>query len=114
MPVLGVRSQTAGASSGECAMTSANLNLTEAETSRLIEMAWEDRVTFEAIQEQFGLRPGQVIALMRRELKASSFRMWRARTAGRLTKHGTKRSGQEIGSESTVAKASETSGEAPA
>lgn len=95
-------------------MNNASRNLTDAEISRLIEMAWEDRVTFEAIQEQFGLRPGQVIALMRRELKASSFRMWRARTAGRLTKHGAKRSGQEIGSESTVANGPVTASEAPA
>lgn len=64
--------------------------LSAADTSRLIEMAWEDRTTFEAIQQQFGLKPGQVIAVMRRELKPSSFRMWRARTAGRLTKHAVK------------------------
>lgn len=58
-----------------------------AEISRIIEMAWEDRTSFEAIRLQFGLTPGQVIQLMRRELKPSSFRMWRARTAGRRTKH---------------------------
>lgn len=64
--------------------------LSAADASRLIEMAWEDRTTFEAIQQQFGLKPGQVIEVMRRELKPSSFRMWRARTAGRLTKHAVK------------------------
>jgi uncharacterized protein (TIGR03643 family) len=57
------------------------------EIDRIIQMAWEDRTSFDAIREQFGLTPGQVIALMRRELKPSSFRLWRARTTGRKTKH---------------------------
>jgi uncharacterized protein (TIGR03643 family) len=46
---------------------------------RIIEMAWEDRTSFEAIEQQFGLQEKQVIALMRREMKASSFKMWRER-----------------------------------
>ena len=50
-------------------------------------MAWEDRTTFEAIQENFGLSESQVINLMRREMKSSSFRMWRKRVSGRKTKH---------------------------
>lgn len=56
-------------------------------TSRIIEMAWEDRTTFESIKKQFGLSEPQVIKLMRREMKPSSFRMWRARVSGRNTKH---------------------------
>ncbi len=67
-------------------------NLTKAQTDRVIQMAWEDRTTFEAIREQFGLEPGQVITLMRKHLKASSFRLWRKRTTGRNTKHLLKRS----------------------
>ena len=55
--------------------------------SRIIEMAWEDRTAFEAIQAQFGLNESAVIALMRKHLKPSSFRMWRTRMAGRRTKH---------------------------
>lgn len=55
---------------------------------RIIEMAWEDRTTFEAIEVQFGLKEKEVIALMRKEMKASSFKMWRKRTNGRTTKHG--------------------------
>ena len=54
---------------------------------RIIEMAWEDRTTFEAIQFQFGLKEQEVINLMRREMKPSSFRMWRKRVQGRKTKH---------------------------
>ncbi|MCB0461862.1 MAG: TIGR03643 family protein [Flavobacteriaceae bacterium] len=54
---------------------------------RIIEMAWEDRTTFEAIQYQFGLKEQEVINLMRREIKPSSFKMWRARVQGRKTKH---------------------------
>ena len=61
--------------------------LTQADVSRIVEMAWEDRTTFEAIQTQFGLNESAVIALMRREMKGSSFRMWRKRMAGRVTKH---------------------------
>ncbi|WP_017315069.1 TIGR03643 family protein [Mastigocladopsis repens] len=59
--------------------------------NRIIEMAWEDRTPFEAIEKQFGLEEKQVIALMRREMKASSFRMWRERVSGRKTKHLQKR-----------------------
>lgn len=54
---------------------------------RIIEMAWEDRTTFESIQLQFGLGEADVIALMRNEMKLSSFKMWRKRTNGRVTKH---------------------------
>ena len=54
---------------------------------RVIEMAWEDRTSFEAIQYQFGLSEKDVIALMRKEMKSSSFRMWRKRVSGRKTKH---------------------------
>ncbi|WP_036482285.1 TIGR03643 family protein [Myxosarcina sp. GI1] len=58
---------------------------------RIIEMAWEDRTPFGAIEAQFGLSEDRVIAIMRRELKASSFRMWRKRVSGRKTKHLAKR-----------------------
>ena len=54
---------------------------------RIIEMAWEDRTPFEAIEVQFGLKENDVRALMRREMKPSSFRMWRERVTGRKTKH---------------------------
>ena len=64
-----------------------NGNLKEQEIDRVIEMAWEDRTPFEAIEHQFGLTEKEVIALMRKEMKASSFRMWRARVQGRKTKH---------------------------
>jgi len=54
---------------------------------RIIEMAWEDRTPFEAIKYQFGLSESEVIALMRSKMKPSSFRMWRKRVSGRITKH---------------------------
>ena len=63
------------------------LALADNDIDRIIEMAWEDRTTFEAIEHQFGLREAAVIALMRKEMKASSFRMWRKRMKGRNTKH---------------------------
>ncbi|MDP2716317.1 TIGR03643 family protein [Rheinheimera sp.] len=55
--------------------------------SRIIEMAWEDRTPFEAIQYLYGVTEPDLITLMRRELKSSSFRLWRARVSGRKTKH---------------------------
>ncbi len=58
---------------------------------RIIEMAWEDRTPFEAIEIQFGLQEKQVIALMRRSMSASSFKMWRKRVTARKTKHLQKR-----------------------
>ena len=68
--------------------------LCEASISRIVEMAWEDRTTFEAIEAQFGLNESAVIALMRRYMLPSSFRMWRKRMAGRRTKHAMLRGAQ--------------------
>jgi uncharacterized protein (TIGR03643 family) len=64
--------------------------ISAAHIDRIIEMAWEDRTPFEAILAQFGLRENDVIKLMRREMKPSSWRMWRARVQGRATKHQVK------------------------
>ncbi|MFI1742983.1 TIGR03643 family protein [Thalassobellus sediminis] len=63
------------------------MNLTILQIDRIIEMAWEDRTTFEAINFQFGLTEQDVIELMRTELKHNSFKMWRKRVQGRKTKH---------------------------
>jgi len=62
-------------------------SLSAPDLSRLIEMAWEDRTPFDAIEQNFGLSEPQVIALMRKELKRSSFNLWRKRVTGRATKH---------------------------
>ncbi len=62
-------------------------HLTEADRSRLIEMAWEDRTPFEMIRLQYGLTEASVIDFMRSNMKKSSFKMWRKRMKGRLTKH---------------------------
>lgn len=58
---------------------------------RVIEMAWEDRTPFQALEIQFGLKEKEVIALMRRQMKSSSFKMWRKRVTSRKTKHLQKR-----------------------
>jgi len=63
------------------------ISLSQDDTSRLIEMAWEDRTPFDAIERNFGLSESQVIAIMRTELKRSSFNLWRKRVTGRSTKH---------------------------
>lgn len=61
--------------------------LNDIEIDRIIEMAWEDRTTFDAILFQFNLKEQEVIDLMRREMKPRSFKMWRKRVSGRKTKH---------------------------
>jgi len=60
--------------------------------SRLIEMAWEDRTPFDAIEKIFGLSESQAIATMRNALKRNSFELWRKRVTGRVTKHTALRS----------------------
>lgn len=67
-------------------------DLDESQLSRVIEMAWEDRTTFGAIEHSYGLDETAVIKLMRQQLKPSSFRLWRKRVTGRDTKHQAKRS----------------------
>lgn len=63
------------------------MKLTKADLSRIIEMAWEDRTPFEVIEFNFGLKESEVIKLMRKHMKPSSFKMWRERVSGRKTKH---------------------------
>lgn len=60
---------------------------TDSQTSAIIRLAWEDRTTFEEIEKKTGLSEAEVIKVMRRELKPSSFRLWRKRVNGRITKH---------------------------
>ena len=70
--------------------------LDDAQISRVIEMAWEDRTPFAAIEHSYGLNEAGVIKLMRQTLKPSSFRLWRQRVSNRATKHQAKR-GFEVG-----------------
>lgn len=66
--------------------------LNDADTDRIIEMAWEDRTPFEAIFLQFGLREAEVIQLMKQEMHLRNWKKWRARVQGRSTKHRQNRS----------------------
>ena len=70
--------------------------LAPADIDRIIEMAWEDRTPFEAIYLQFGLPESIVIALMRRELKRSSFNLWRKRVNSGVSQKHAKTRNQEI------------------
>ena len=63
------------------------MKYSDADVSRIIEMAWDDRTPFEAIQHNFGINESEVIKLMQLNLKKSSFRLWRQRVSGRKTKH---------------------------
>ena len=72
-------------------------NLTERDRDRIMEMAWEDRTPFEAIEYQFGLSEQKVVTLMRSELKGSSFRLWRKRVnSGVSKKHLKKRTSDMV------------------
>lgn len=69
--------------------------LSDRDVDRIVEMAWEDRTPFEAIEFQFGVPEKDVIQIMRKEMKRSSWRMWRKRVQNRPTKHLKKRSFEE-------------------
>lgn len=70
--------------------------MTDRETDRIIEMAWEDRTPFEAIAFQFGFSEADVIQLMRTELKESSFKLWRKRVNSGVSKKHLKKRSDEI------------------
>jgi uncharacterized protein (TIGR03643 family) len=72
------------------------MKLPPEDISRIIEMAWEDRTSFEAIKQQYGYSESDVIALMRREMKPSSFKMWRKRVHSRISIKHPKRRNQEL------------------
>ena len=67
-------------------------NFTERDIDRIIQLAWEDRTPFDAIRTQFGLSEGEVIKLMRQEMRLQNWKKWRARVQGRATKHLKRRS----------------------
>ena len=71
--------------------TITNEALSESQIDRIIEMAWEDRTPFDAITFQFGLAEAEVKALMKKELKFSSYKLWRTRVENCKTKHSAKR-----------------------
>tara|TARA_B100000965_G_scaffold350890_1_gene325080 strand:- start:1489 stop:1749 length:261 start_codon:yes stop_codon:yes gene_type:complete len=66
-------------------------SLSESDINRIVEMAWEDRTTFDAIESQYGLKEKGVKEIMRANLKSSSYKLWRKRVYGRKTKHLSKR-----------------------
>lgn len=72
--------------------TITNEALSDIQIDRIIEMAWEDRTPFDAIKFQFGLAEADVKALMKKELKWSSYKLWRTRVENCKTKHSAKRS----------------------
>ncbi|MFN4767531.1 MAG: TIGR03643 family protein [Ignavibacteria bacterium] len=72
------------------------MKLPSEDISRIIEMAWEDRTSFEAIKQQYGYSESDVIPLMRREMKPSSFKMWRKRVHTRISIKHPKRRNQEL------------------
>ena len=63
------------------------MKLSEADISRVIEMAWEDRTPFDAIEAQFNVTHDEVVKIMRENLAKNSFNLWRKRVRGRKTKH---------------------------
>jgi len=71
-------------------------NLTIKDIDRIIEMAWEDRTPFEAIMFQFRISESEVIAMMRKELKRSSFNLWRKRVNSGISQKHLKKRNPEI------------------
>ncbi len=63
------------------------IDIDRIDIDRIVEMAWEDRTTFDTIYAQFGVTEPEVIKIMRKSMKRSSFLMWRERVSGRKTKH---------------------------
>ena len=63
------------------------MKLSAVDISRIIEMAWEDRTPFDAIEAQFSVSHDEVVKIMRENLAKSSFNLWRKRVRGRKTKH---------------------------
>lgn len=61
--------------------------LTDQQVDAIVQLAWHDRTSFDEIRERTGLAEAEVIKLMRRELEPRSFRLWRKRVSGRVTKH---------------------------
>jgi uncharacterized protein (TIGR03643 family) len=78
-------------------------NLSAGDISAVIQMAWEDRTTFETIHERIGVSESDVIKIMRSELKPDSFKLWRKRIKGRTTKHRALRSSEMKFSDNVVA-----------
>ena len=64
-----------------------HIGMDKDDISRIIEMAWEDRTPFDAIKKQFGLNEDALKKLMRKNMKSSSYHLWRKRVYGRKTKH---------------------------
>ena len=84
--------------------TSVNIKeLTAGDISAVIQMAWEDRTTFETIMERIGISESTVVKIMRAELKPDSFKLWRQRMKGRVTKHRALRSPEMKFSDDAIA-----------
>ena len=84
--------------------TSVNIKeLTAGDISAVIQMAWEDRTTFETIRERIGISESTVVKIMRAELKPDSFKLWRQRMKGRVTKHRALRSPEMKFSDDAIA-----------
>ena len=77
--------------------------LSYGDISAAIQMAWEDRTTFETIRERIGISESDFIKMMRTELKSGSFKLWRKRMKGRVTKHRALRSPEMRFSDDVIA-----------
>jgi len=85
--LLGIVNKSMFALHGLPPMLKNGKQFSQHELSRIVEMAWEDRTPFEAIEFNFGVNESAVIRLMRSQMKSRSFRLWRQRVSSRKTKH---------------------------
>lgn len=68
-------------------MKATNSDFSLAQLDRTIEMAWEERTAFDAIQFQFNLSESAVRELMKKELNLRSYKLWPRRVKRCKTKH---------------------------
>ena len=59
----------------------------ESKNIDVIGMAWSDKISFDEIKQKTGLIEKDIIKIMRRTLKKSSYILWRKRVRGRPSKH---------------------------
>ena len=59
----------------------------QASSDWVIWAAWADRITFEDIKKKTGKSESEVIKIMRKSLKPSSFKLWRKRAKTQSIKH---------------------------
>ena len=54
---------------------------------KIVRLTWHDKTSFDEIKKRFQVSESEVIKIMRSYLKPRTFKLWRMRVKGRLSKH---------------------------